>query len=373
MSRSRIGYRPPAVSLDRSIELEYWVVDERGRLAGAAELVGAAPGVEQEFVEPLLEVKTPPCSRSEPLRTVLFDRIEAVLERAEDVGRRLVPLSTPLAESEIEDVPSERTQIQADVVGENFRYVRHCAGTHVHIEQCPGERLAQLNTLVGLDPAFALVNSSPYFGHEPVAPGARSLLYRNRGYEGIPEQGQLWPYADSVEEWNERLERRYTEFVERAVEAGFDRALVESQYGPDTTAWTPVRLRRQFPTVEWRSPDTTLPSQALRLSETLTRLVHHATETEVRVGAERGGVSPSAVFLPTFETVSGYVDDAIHEGLNESLCSYLGRMGFDVGEYDPLAQERSGDGELSERQAREYRLEAARQLEHDVRRTPISP
>ena len=42
----------------RSIEVEYWVIDDAGRLVEPGALVNATPGAEREFVEPLLEVKT---------------------------------------------------------------------------------------------------------------------------------------------------------------------------------------------------------------------------------------------------------------------------------------------------------------------------
>ncbi|MFM9598074.1 hypothetical protein ACKI1O_53420, partial [Streptomyces scabiei] len=54
-------------SIRRSIEVEYWVVDDRGRLAEPGELVAASPGAEREFVRPLLEVKTTPCETTAEL------------------------------------------------------------------------------------------------------------------------------------------------------------------------------------------------------------------------------------------------------------------------------------------------------------------
>ncbi|MEF8882333.1 MAG: glutamate-cysteine ligase family protein, partial [Halapricum sp.] len=135
-------------SIRRSIEVEYWVVDEAGGLVEPGALVGAAPGVEREFVEPMLEIKTTPCSTTEALREELFDRLRAVLRRADDLGKRLVPLATPVHAEEIGEISCDRTRIQNEVVGEDFQYVRHCAGTHVHVEQQPGREIDQLNALV---------------------------------------------------------------------------------------------------------------------------------------------------------------------------------------------------------------------------------
>ena len=82
--------------LRRSIEVEYWVVDSEGRLVEPDGLVEAAGGVEREFVEPLLEVKTTPCETTRELRDELFDRLGRVLRRADELGLGLVPLGTPL-------------------------------------------------------------------------------------------------------------------------------------------------------------------------------------------------------------------------------------------------------------------------------------
>nr|WP_302082443.1 glutamate-cysteine ligase family protein [Salinibaculum sp. KK48] len=158
---------PEAKPLRRSIEVEYWVVDDEGYLAEPTGLVDATEGAEREFVEPLLEVKTTPCETTAELREELLGRLGRVLRRAEELDRGLVPLATPVHTEEIADLPSERTDIQDTVVGGDFEYVRHCAGTHVHIEQLPGREVDQLNTLVALDPALALANSSPFFPRSP--------------------------------------------------------------------------------------------------------------------------------------------------------------------------------------------------------------
>jgi len=47
---------------------------------------------------------------------------------------------------------------------------------------------------------------------------------------------------------------------------------------------TPVRLRDKTPTVEWRSPDTTLPSQILRLLADLVPLIRLTDDLPVEVG-----------------------------------------------------------------------------------------
>jgi carboxylate-amine ligase len=358
----------------RSIEVEYWVIDDEGRLVDPGPLVDAAPGVEREFVEPMLEVKTTPCETSRALREQLLDRLGRVLRRADDLDRGLVPLATPLNEPTITELSSERTRIQNRVVGDDFACVRHCAGTHVHVEQQPGAVVEQVNTLIALDPALALVNSSPWFRGEYLGVGARSKLYRWMAYDDLPHQGRLWGYVDDRSAWTRRLERRYEEFVTAAMDAGVDRRAVEANFDPESAVWTPVQLRETFGTVEWRSPDTALPSEVLRLADTVAGVVGSLRDATVERGGDRGRVTADRVVLPDFETVVGHVDSAVRDGIaDRSLRSYLERMGFDVAAYTPASHELGDPDGVSVEQARRLRLDHAARLARDVdRRRPVS-
>jgi hypothetical protein len=351
----------------RSIEVEYWVIDDEGRLADPGGLVDASPGAEREFVEPLLEIKTTPCATTAELRTELFERVRAVLRRADELNRGLVPLATPMVDGRIERVPSERTRIQERAIGDPFERVCRCAGTHVHIEQLPGNEIEQLNVITALDPALALVNSSPYAGRRPTASGARSKLYRS-AYDGLDGQGELWPYSENTDEWFRRLEAGHEAFVRAARNGGVDEQAVESRFDPEGAVWIPVKLRETFSTVEWRSPDTALPSQVVRLADELTSVVERVRDTEVRIAGESGARTDDAIVLPTFETIESYVDAAIDEGLrSKRVRTYLDRMGFDVETYEPITADFDADGELTTTQARRLRLRYARRLEADVR------
>ena len=358
---------PASEPLRRSVEVEYWVVDDEGQLVEPTGLVDSTAGAEREFVAPLLEIKTTPCETTAELRGELYERLGRVLRRADELGRGLVPLATPVHAEEIADLPSERTAIQDAVVGEDFDYVRHCAGTHIHIEQLPGRELAQLNTLVALDPALALVNSSPFFRGRHIAAGARSKLYRWLAYDGLDGQGRLWPYVDERGEWDTRLERRYEKFRKAAIDAGIGVRTVEEHFDPESAVWTPVQFREEFGTVEWRSPDAALPSDIIRLADTIADTVAHLEDATVRVDGTTGRRTADAVVLPEFDAVSGYVNDAIRDGLrSDAVRSYLERMGFDTAAYDPVSHDIDRPGTLSRADARELRLEYARRLEDDV-------
>jgi len=287
----------------RSIEVEYWVVDREGRLVEPETLV-EVEGAEREFVEPMVEVKTTPCETTEEMREELLRRLGEVLRKAQDAGKHLVPLGTPVNSEEVRELPSDRNRVQNHVIGDSFRYARYCAGTHVHVEQHDGCEVDQLNTLIALDPALALVNSSPYFDGEETVAGARSELYRWKAYDGVPHQGRLWRYIRSTEEWRRRLERRHEEFLEDAIAEGVDRYTVETNFDPECSVWTPVQLRDEFGTVEWRSPDTALPSEVLRLADEVADAVETACRTDVSIEGRTGELSDGSVTLPSSPTYS---------------------------------------------------------------------
>ena len=355
-------------ALRRGIEVEFWVVDRDGRLVDAGPLADGSDGIDREFIEPVLEIKTSPCDSTVQSRDELCDRIEGVLDRAEDVDRRLVPLATPICQEEIRDVPSDRTRIQAKTIGDSFEYIRHCAGTHIHIQQLSGREIDQFNTLTALDPALALINSSPYFEGKQLASGARSELYRSMAYVDMPNQGDLWPYCTSLDDWERRLENGYDAFEAAAEAVGISRERIEASFEPETSLWTPVQIRRAFDTVEWRSPDTALPSQVIELADNVTSILEHLENTEVRIEGTEGRITADTIVLPEFDALTEYVQVAIRDGLQApKVRNYLERMGFDVDSYQPISHEIERSDEISTEEARQIRLEYADRLEEDVR------
>ncbi|WP_336364161.1 glutamate-cysteine ligase family protein [Halalkalicoccus salilacus] len=353
--------------MKKSIEIEYWVIDREGNLVEPEGLTTDSEQREEEFVEPLFELKTTPCETTSELRTEFAERLDSVLAEAADLGKALVPLGTPIDGGSIERLPDERSRIQRRVLGENFEYAKHCAGTHVHFEQ--RNATEQLNALIALDPALALLNSSPYFQGRRVAAGARAYVYRKKCYEQFPKHGQLWDYVESVAEWNERLEHRFEEFAEAAIESGVDEESVEARFSPDDVVWAPVRLRKEFPTVEWRSPDAALPSQILHLVGEMNAVMETLPHRNVRIEGEHGRMSGDRITLPAFESVCEYVDEALQDGLeSEELRSYLDRMGFDVESYRPISARIDGRTTVSRDEACDLRLEYAQELQRDVDR-----
>ncbi|SFC19010.1 Glutamate-cysteine ligase family 2(GCS2) [Halobiforma haloterrestris] len=368
--------------MNTSLEAEYWVVDDDGELVPPETLLELSDRIDPEFVEPMIELKTTPCATMAELRAEFRDLLGAVVEAARERDKRLVPLATPLhaTPSEIPYRDKRGTDLQRRIVGPTFDDARVCAGTHFHFERAESsDRVAdQLNALTAVDPAFTLVNSASHYRGEQILECARPYLYRRSCYDACPEQGQLWPYVESVDEWERRLESAYDRFRERALERGVDPAAFDDEFDPYDTVWTPVRLREEVPTVEWRSPDAALPGQTFRLAETVRSIVDRAAtagtvvdvEDGRRVGVGMGVSGEGPVQLPAFETVEEITDAAIRDGMaDDGVRSYLRDLGFSPEAYDPLAN-RLPDSRLTKPEAKRLRLEAASELEREVGKRP---
>ncbi|ELY92804.1 glutamate--cysteine ligase [Natrialba chahannaoensis JCM 10990] len=357
--------------MQKSIEIEYWVVDNEGALTAPGELVDISQFTEAEFVDCLFELKTPPCETVGELQRTFVEQLREVLERAAELDKALVPLGTPLNSDAIELRADERGKIQRQLLGTDFEYAKHCAGTHIHFEK--RNVTDQLNTLIALDPALALCNSSPYFQGEYAASSARAYIYRKRCYADLPNHGQLWNYVDTVAEWDRRLEQCLDEFTERAMATGIDEAQITDHFTADNAVWSPVRLRDEMPTVEWRSPDATLPSQLLQLVTDVDSIMEELHHANVTIGGETASREANEIVLPTFDSLQKYVDAALIDGLDSpAVVDYLDRLGFQTNHYEPLTAEFDTNSSISITDARALRLEYATRLERDVERLQAS-
>ncbi|MDY6773880.1 MAG: glutamate-cysteine ligase family protein [Candidatus Nanohaloarchaea archaeon] len=350
--------------MEKGLELEFWVIDGDGNLDTAAPIVEEVERCEPEFVDPLLEIKTPPRDSMEEIREATEDILTEALETAKKQEKGLVPLGTTLTPEEIPRLSYPRGDIQARVLGERISYAKNVAGTHIHFDQ--EEVVPQLNLLTALDPALALTNSSPYYG-DRLASGARTLIYRQRCYEEFPQHGQLWQYTESREEWERRQEKRFEEFRDAALTHNIDSRTFSSIFEPGDTIWTPVRLREEFGTVEWRAPDTTLPSQTLKLVEDVSRLVEQTGEKEVAV-EEKAGKTRDKISVPPFDALKTLSAHAVHQGLYASdVVDYLEELGFDVGEYLPVSGRIGDEDRIRGKGARRTRKVWAKKLEEDLK------
>ncbi len=347
------------------LELELWSIDDNGELAGACDLVEDSPHLDAEFVTPLIEVQTAPCDSGDELITELVSCLAEAIDVAEAHGRRLVPLGTPLVDEQIPYRSNMRTQVQRGVLGDEFTHAAHCAGTHLHVEQV--DPVSQLRILTALDPAIALVTTSPYYRSEQIAACARPLVYRRRCYRSLPTHGRLWAYPDTLEEWRTRRDRRFEVFVQTARDAGFPRETVESTFSPEDALWSPVRLRDDLGTVEWRAPDACPPSQLIRLVPDVIQLVERAVEHGTRVDERGAAVDDSPITVPPFEQLLTLVDSAIDEGLSSSaVVDHVSGLGLSPEAYRPIGNRIAGSEQITQDRARRIRCRLADRLEREV-------
>ncbi|EMA70738.1 glutamate--cysteine ligase GCS2 [Halorubrum aidingense JCM 13560] len=351
-------------TLSTGVELELWVVDETGRLCDGTDITEAHRRIEPEFINPLIEVKTEPHTSERGLRRDLQSTLQTAILAAERAGKRLVPLGTPLTAS---DAPAncERGRVFEAIYGGGVQSAKNCAGTHIHFEQ--GNVIDQLNLLTALDPALALVSSSPYYTGTRGANSARALAYRTECGDEFRCYTGLWDYADSLAEWRGRVDEKYDRFKRLAAERGVSRETVEELFAPEDTVLNPVRLRECQPTVEWRAPDATLPSQVIRLATDVEALVSHTRTASVEYGPP--DIGEDRIRIPEFETLRGLSRRAIESGLEHpDVDSYLRDLGFDTAAYRPLSSSLRGPSQLSDSEARTRRLQQADRLQADVRK-----
>lgn len=354
------------------IELELWVVDRKGRLRSARPLVEALDFVDPELVTPLVEVKTDPALSTSELRAQLRRRLSSALAAADRERLRVFALGTALNRGPLRLVESRRFRLQRRVTPREIETERRLAraGLHVHFSHSGERRPARdrINLLTALDPVAAVLNSSPYGAAVAAASSSRNFLYRYGRRLELPGHSTLWPYARTVEDWQREIDRRFRQFERLARWRGVSSGLVRRIQSPDDALWTPVRLRRRWPTVEYRSPDATLPSETLRLVGDLSRLIDQTRGKPVVVGREVG-VHSAAIVVPPFPTVAALARDAAARGIDsEALVEYLDRLGIEPRRYRPLDRRLPYRRRLRDRERRHLRLALADLFEEDVLR-----
>jgi hypothetical protein len=346
------------------LELEYWVVDERGQLTAVDELLEAHPCVIHEFVDSLIEIRVPPAETATELRQLVAERLSTVLAAAHSAGKRLVPLGTPLTTHDL-PIITERGRVLERIYGDELQYAKHCAGTHAHFDQHNVQR--QLNLLTALDPALALVNSSPYYDGKRVATSSRASVYRLGRASQFSRYRDLWTYVDGVDEWQARITTEYK--VLRAIthECGIAEDTFTEFFQPENAVLTPVRLRGTTPTVEWRAPDTALPSQIIQLVSDVAALLRQTENKDVSIGGGEPGIGADAITVPQFAELRKLSASAIADGLqSDSVRAYLTALGFDLSQYQPIAEEIDTGTTLTAEDACTLRMQYADQLNADV-------
>lgn len=352
-------------NMKKGIELEYWVIDEKGRLDHARKISKNFEWAEPEFVEPLLEIRTEPYEDIEKLRNEMFDRVRKSVKKAREEDLRIVPTGTPLNSGPIDVLEgSQRVELEKEFFPEHNVMDRTRAGTHIHFEQT--DTVKQLNLATALDPASSLLNSSPYHDGERLASSSRNYFYRYAWDCKFPENVGLWPYTDSVDEWKERIQERFGVLENAALTAGVKEEEFHESFQPEDSVWIPIRLREEFNTVEWRSGDAAVPSEVYKLLEEFSRLMEMTKSEEIEFG-ESSSIENS-IILPRFNDLADISEDAAEKGIgSRKVREHLEGVDIDTERFDPLSSriEKEKD-EIDMDEARRLRIEAAKILEDDV-------
>lgn len=343
------------------LEAEYWVIDDTGALCDGRELLDAHEYVDPEFVASLIEIKTPPVESELELREALQSTLQAVLTVATANGKHLVPLGTTLSDSS-SPIVSERGRLLERIYGEGIKPATQCAGTHIHFDAVNIPR--QVNLLTALDPVLALVSSSPCYASEHVMHASRPYAYRSLCGDEFTRFRDLWEYTTDTAAWDERLASEYETFRTLAVDRGVSEAEFMAHFQPENTMPMPVRVRRRFSTVEWRAPDTALPSQIVRLAMDMSQLIEQTASKSVEIGEP--GIDTYRIRIPAFDDLLRITAAAMEHGLNSSLVwDYLEAMSLNPRDYSPIADD-IDHHPVSVAEARRIRLEYADRLERDV-------
>ncbi|MWV65442.1 glutamate--cysteine ligase [Halorubrum sp. JWXQ-INN 858] len=344
------------------VELELWVIDRSGRLCDGREIAEAHERIKPEFIGPLVEIQTEPHENELELRRDLRRTLQTAMRAASAEGKQLVPLGTPLTASDA-SAHSERGRLLETIYGDGLKSAKNCAGTHVHFEK--GDVIDQLNLLTALDPALALLSTSPYYSGKNGNDSSRAQAYRKLCGPEFRGFCDLWSYADSLEEWTERVDHMYEVFKRLSSERGVSPETVEEFFDPEDTVLNPVRLRECQPTVEWRAPDAALPSQIVQIAVDVGQLVSQTGDKPIEFGSP--GVRSDRIRLPEFSELQELSHQAIRSGLGTvEVREYLRTMGFDLSKYQPLSPQLNGPPTLDESEARMLRLEQAQRLRTDV-------
>lgn len=330
------------------IELEFWVVDEEGKLDYAKPVSERVYFASQEFSRSMIEIQTEPHENLDDLFEEAISKTEILSELAKKDGKRIVPLGTPLNSGEVEIYESERFRIEEEVIGSEVRHAGRTAGLHIHFEK--EDVLDQLNTLTALDPLTSVINSSPAYQGEKIAKGSRNKIYRNKACGNFPQQRKLWKYVDSVEEWRKKRIEVFDGFRKAAKEKGVDMERFETHFQAENALWNPVKLREDYPTVEWRAPDTTLMTEIVKLLRQVKPLVKDEKQD-----------------LPDFTKVKKTSQEAIENGLDSKhVEDYLGKIGVNYSNFNPISHRLDLPEKISKKKACELRLEVAEELSDDL-------
>lgn len=273
-------------ALGVSVSVDYWVLDESGRLADAT-CVDRVPGADRTDSPYSIAVETPVCGTCSELRAALTSELRTALTAAGDQGCRLLAVG-----------------VRPDSVdgGHGDGPPPETASTRVRFTTDPKTATSVYNVLLALDPAFALLEST-------CSPGvSRRAALMDDSKPSVQGYRASHPAA------------------------GNDLTASQPLAGAGDH-WQPVELV-DASTVEWRSLSAATPTLLVDLIGDVLTVLQQATDCRIEIGTFGNGFEVGCLQLPSTAWRQQYLDDAITEGLESlRLRAYLDRLGFDTGWY----------------------------------------
>jgi len=279
-------------ALPTTLTAEYWVIDERGRLADPSR-VADLPGADGTDSPYSLAVETPPCESCVELHRVLTGRLTSTVTAAHDRGCRLLALG--VRPDLLVDGPRPSAGQPPPTA---------TAGTRIVFEPEAAAAADCYNTLTALDPAFVLINTTGRVdGGQRYACGRPSLTHAG---------------ATS----------RYRIPDEAAGSTAHDTPAGSS---PD---WEPVAWLDGGSKIAWRSLDASTPTLLVDLIADIKTILQQAATRRLSVESFGNGFHGDRLVLPDAEWRAIYTEEAIQQGLSSLLvAAYLERFGIETGWY----------------------------------------
>ncbi|MFC1753542.1 glutamate-cysteine ligase family protein [Thermoproteota archaeon] len=319
------------------LELEFQILDQDGNVCNAAPTILSDPAnngnIVPEGSNSMIEVIAPPSDNLEEMASNFQTEVVNLVNIAEKYGFRLLPSSTIGKDAKPEETGLLRYASKKSVLGsarKNIEY--HICGTHVHTDKLPDELLAtQYKVKTAMDPAFALMASTPFHAGKNSLEDHRVHIYRNVVFDDFPLQGQLLPHVNNFDEVLERQQATYDHWISLVQKKGFS----GDGFNVLNTCWGPVRCTEN--TIEARGADANLLSRVIALGalyKGVNEFIQQYTPNTViaeNLPAQElfTFIDGKTLRLPSFQQLKAFEKAGINKGIRDpQLNSYLSNVLF---------------------------------------------
>ncbi len=333
-----------------SITTTYWVINDDGTLADT-DCVAELPGGSVAPGDTAVAIETPVCDGIDDLRTAFTEQLRTAVEAAHEMDCRLVALGVrpdllfhqPTA---VESLPT--------------------AGSQFSIETDPDRAIDQYNTLMALDPAFALVNTVSCRDHSREYACGRPFICRQQTGLDHRHQQQLYTYAKETDSWAAQLGDPVKAGGQSAFRRAHDTRQAADSQSTEPAHWSPVEFSADKRRLRWNSPDSATPTMLLQLASDVTSVIQRAATQSVEVSAFGNGCCADQIVLPSADWLSHYREEALRAGTNSLVVrAYLERFCFDTAWYRK-SKSVPPIGSLTATAAAEHCRQSAAQLEAEI-------